>query len=111
MIHTKKRRPLTKEAALTSSAATIDATAMVTRQADIPRGRAVAYPPMRGRSLWLVVSRKCPWCGSGHAHRSGMTSRLLSGRVVRVCPVWNRAYVLAPVTRGREAVRPIGVTG
>lgn len=80
----------------------------VTVALDLRHGRAVAYPPLRGRTLWLVVCRQCPWCASGHAHRSGLTARLLSGRVTKLCPVWGKPYVVAPVRRGREAIRPVG---
>lgn len=76
---------------------------------DIPCGRATAWPPAGGRHMWAVVTSRCPWCGSGHVHRTGLTARLLSGRVLRRCPVWHRQYTLAPVRRGREARRPVGV--
>lgn len=68
-------------------------------------GRVYASPPCRGRSLWLAVTLRCPWCGTGHAHRVGEAARLLAGRVDKLCPVTGKAYLLSPVRRGREARR------
>lgn len=106
-----ERRPATNGAASRNYEAGEPSTTVPPTDDNLPRGRAVAYPPARGRTLWLIVARRCPWCTSGHSHRSGLTARLLSGRVAKVCPVWNRGYILAPVQRGREAVRPVGVIG
>ena len=67
--------------------------------------RAYAGPPVPGRTLWAVTVLTCCWCGAMHQHRVGEAAQLLSGRVVRSCPVWSRPYRLRPVQRRREAVR------
>lgn len=65
--------------------------------------RAHASPPCCGRQLWAIWVGRCPHCDSGHVHRSGMTARLLAGRVVKCCPATGRPYLLRPVRRQREA--------
>jgi hypothetical protein len=106
--YTNERRPDNVEAAPTTA---LEANASLPPVAALLHGRAAAYPPVVGRKLWLIVVSRCPWCGAGHAHRSGLTARLLSGRELKICPVWTKPYVLAPVRRGREARRPSAVTG
>jgi hypothetical protein len=72
---------------------------------DILTGRTYAAPPCDGRRLWLAVVLTCPACGGAHHHRVGDASLLLSGRVVKVCPVNKVRYALRPVQRRREARR------
>lgn len=71
----------------------------------LPRGRAYAGPPVRGRRLWTVAVLRCPLCSAMHHHRAGDDRLLLTGRLARRCPVTGRTYQLAPVQRRREARR------
>jgi hypothetical protein len=98
---TQQRRPTTGAPTNTT---TPDS---VTPANDIPRARGHGIPPSAGRKFWAIVVLLCPWCSSGHIHRTGMTARLLAGRLTKVCPVAGRPYVVAPVTRRREARRPV----
>lgn len=82
-----------------------ETTTSVADRADMPHGRAHAGPPCPGRGLWAVTVLTCPHCTGMHQHRVGQAARLLSGRIIRVCPTTGRPYVLAPVQRRREARR------
>lgn len=105
MSETRKGRPGEK-ATQSKMVPTTDTS--VTPRVEIPHARTQAGPPCRGRGLWSAVVLRCPWCLTLHVHRSGQVSRLLSGRVVRRCPVSGQQYVLSPVQRRREAVRSHG---
>lgn len=103
MPHDEKSRPGANRAAQVTAGEAV-ATSVVDRP-DLAHARAYAGPPCRGRSLWAVTVLTCPHCGGMHQHRVGAASRLLGGRVDRVCPVTGRSYRLAPVQRRREARR------
>lgn len=102
MIQTRKR-PATTRGASYKTIAAVDS--MLPAANDLPHARAYAAPPCPRRSLWLVVVLTCPWCGTAHQHRAGEAARLLSGRLVKTCPVVGQLYRLAPVHRRREARR------
>lgn len=99
-----RERPATTRSALHKVKRTTTAS-MLPAVDHLPHARAYAGPPCRGRSLWAVTVLTCPHCGGMHQHRVGAASRLLGGRVDRVCPVTGRVYLLAPVQRRREARR------
>jgi len=71
----------------------------------LPAGRTYAGPPCPGRRLWAAVVLTCPHCQGMHTHRAGQAARLLSGRVVKRCPVSGLPYTLRPVQRRKEARR------
>jgi len=96
-----RERPTAARSALYQTVAATSVS--VSELPSLPRARAIAGPPCRGRSLWAVTVATCPRCGGMHQHRAGEATRLLSGRLVRLCPVTGRPYVLGPVQRQREA--------
>ena len=73
------------------------------RRFDLPASRAFGLPPVPGRSMWAVIVLTCAHCGSGHVHRSGDASLVLSGKLVRRCPATRERYRLGPVQRRAEA--------
>ncbi|PRY24061.1 hypothetical protein [Pseudosporangium ferrugineum] len=73
------------------------------RIVDLPASRAFGLPPVKGRTMWAVVVLTCAHCGAGHVHRSGDSSMVLSGKLVRRCPATRQRYRLGPVQRRREA--------
>lgn len=75
------------------------------RVVDLPASRGFGLPPIPGRSLWAVIVLTCVHCGSGHVHRSGDASMVLSGKLVRRCPATRMRYRLGPVQRRNEARR------
>lgn len=69
----------------------------------LPASRAFGLPPVPGRTMWAVIVLTCAHCGSGHVHRSGDASLVLSGKLVRRCPATRERYRLGPVQRRAEA--------
>jgi hypothetical protein len=71
----------------------------------LPRARALAGLPCRGRRLVLVMVLTCPVCSGSHSHRASDVSDLYAGTVSRNCPVTGLTYVLGPVRRLKQARR------
>lgn len=69
----------------------------------VPRARAYAGLPCRGRHLVLVVVLTCTWCSGTHSHRLPDTAELYRGKARRKCPVTGWNYRLSPVRRMKPA--------
>jgi hypothetical protein len=72
-----------------------------------PVNRGIPMPPVIGRSMWCVVVLRCLLCNGGHTHRSGDGSMVLSGNLIRRCPVTGRRYRLRVTQRRSEARRVV----
>lgn len=101
----KRRAPGAGELTGRTSETLVRVSLSVADHLDMPHGRALAGPPCPGRTLWAVTTPTCPRCGGMHQHRVGEAGRLLSGRIVKVCPTTGQPYRLGPVQRRREARR------
>ena len=101
MTYTKDRRPGDQPEA--AARVTTTTNAKVAPRHDIPRARAYAGPPVRGRSLWAVTVLSCPCCRAMHQHRISE----LGKQIDKACPVTGEWYRLGPIQRRREAVRHV----